>query len=86
MVVHYKVCAGYVVKILCKLFGGQSYFFRGLGASISEFDKGPFIKVVDKWVHGGPQYGPCGYVVKIQSAKKILDLKKFQNASQEGAT
>ena len=42
--------------------------------------------MVHKWVHGGPQYGPGGYVVKIQSAKKILDLEKFQNASQEGAT
>ena len=80
------VRAGYVVKILCKLFGGQSYIFRGWGHPSVEFNKGPFIKVVHKWVHGGPQYGPCGYVVKIQSAKKILDLKKFQNASQEGAT
>ena len=42
--------------------------------------------MVHRWVHDGPQYGPGGYVVKIQSAKKILDLEKFQNASQEGAT
>ena len=73
--------------MLGKTFWGPFINFLGVrGHPQVEFSKGPFIKVVHKWVHGGPQYGPCGYVVKIQSAKKILDFKKFQNASQEGAT
>ena len=50
------------------------------------FGKGPFIKVVLKWVHGGPQYGPGRYVVKIQSAKNFkMPARKVLPKNIQGA-
>ena len=50
------------------------------------FGKGPFIKVVHKWVHGGPQYGPGRYVMKIQSAKNFkMPARKVLPKNIQGA-
>ena len=48
--------------LLCvrqNFLGAIHKFFGVRGNPQVEFSKGPFIKVVHKWIHGGPLYGPC---------------------------